>query len=1677
MNTRLPWGSLALIAACALLPTILRGQIIAPPPPQPGTIAMPKNPAPPCDTCYRGFRRYDPAEFRFGAICNVHGQGEVLKDSLHLDFLYTYLGPNNLARIQNPSLWHAYGTNYRVIDSLDKLFYEDLDLHGVNVVYAPGAIRPLADCSDEIESYFAADFDTIHVSDFVHTATADGRDTVPHGWVFGGIFNASTGTVSPTRMAWNPRFTDHGLGGGGFYEAIDSAQLNGTYDLTVAMKAGPFTPLVDSLALLGYAKVYRRVVLGQNDCKCNFYAPVDSLAITRTVYESPTISRPAGTDYKDITFTLRFDPDSVRPADSVRIARASGDTMVALQRNVWVQKFLPPNNVFAAGVEGNDSTAGCPRFCARLLQVLKDSGWVPQQTLDLANPVEESDIYYDVYTTHKVPVTFLRGRMSARTYTLLRKGLFDAFIHRQIDSVFGDTILRRRLERIAISDEQTIHQYKPYMEIGSRIARQLADSNDLRGLYSNPVNWHNSFRITSGDLDTTDIRLMHVLTAQAYVIGADQRIPLFYPNPDRMHDMMTGYTSTALTTYYPAYDIYANGSRVKSRIIAYNTPEDYQAYTAQSQDIARSKVGQLFDAEDVARARFAHIRSIVTPVYNVVQVHGYLASDASGWTGSWAPWRPPTPEEITMESWLCVAMGTDGIVFSDFSFDAAGEFGVMHWLSGDHSKNYDSAMVVGLPWKDSLSGWQLPKMWTGFKDRFNAVKRFTNEFTSNILPAYRTLDRNSTHATISLVPSLQSVPMIDTIYTQRAYRWKDSLGRFQDTTLYDARNETYLEATIFRPRTSNQDSSNWRYLCLVNTRCWPYDSLSYSRYVRDTLSPGSDSVGFGAIDVRKPFIKLKNSTNVLADQFIVEKVGDSTWSRTVSIDSIFALDWLEPGWGAMYRIKPVPILTSKLGTSYNNSIHSVTVPYVTGQNERTIVYERDSIIYMRTLDPGGNLSSEIMVSDSADTESFDGRRAAYNMNPAIGVTHFVDDDDHIHNHYLVVWEHHDSTMSQASVEGKLYDESLTPDAPARVQGISNTFNLPDLDMLGIRLTPAVVGVDRHLVGTSNAGFDDGFVVAWASPRKQIEACFIRNSLARSTTISDFATPIEIKFNLDSTCQFPTLAFARTDHGQYNVDQAVHLAYQQGPANGKHYIMYTQLRLQDLDTTATSSTPRNLAVHNTEHVSYGLQACDFLHPSIAADSARIGVAFEMHGSSSTVALRFRDTFGLNAAWQTPVYKWGRYDQFIGSYPVQLTGTKNYEYPSLVHFPAVAKDPLRRDTLGGLCWHWTNVPANRRFRQLLYRYGRTSAQDLPDGQFPTMTLAPYADTFATAFDASSLLFRGTDSSRVSGTRPSGGSAWYFPAYLENTPLRPSPLFSSTAAGRIYSSYRVFPYLSVYPEDECGKARIDVGLQFPSVQGTAPKQPALPPSFFQTPTQGNTLITSLAAASEIARTSVFEASTDTISVERIIAGSDSLLSWLNDPEYNPIGTPPADIKVLTELVRTSDSAVIWHSDTISARTIGADVWDNIVNVPVPDVASPGTNVFIRLRSIVSDSLLYSLGGSFQFIEDTTDPALNKIRRLSTKEGPAITGNESAIRLRVVPNPLHNTGELRINVREPAELKLTIYDVLGRVVRRLLPATLKEAGEFAIPIDMNGLPNGIYTIRAESESAKAATKFSMVR
>lgn len=1394
----------------------------------------------------------------------------------------------------------------------------------------------------------------------------------------------------------------------------------------------------------------------------------------------------------------------------------------------------------------------------------------------LMNDLYNSDLSVSFYSTRRVPITFLRTRVNQDLYDHLRAGrLDDDIIEPSVARMESDDTLRRILGRLAYSDETFFHKYRGDGEVARRIQKYMHLHGDTTQLWCNPPSNFEAFRVLVEDLGHTDYRTVHLIARQDYTqIGNYfDRLPIYYVDPDSMDNFST------TKTFRPVVRINDAHPHDTVNMILPNTTAAYDAYTKLRQfggsDSATgvgicSGWGSYLDsktshgtgygatittlARAVDAAKFRFPQSGPPPqVWNSIQGMGWRVVQDASKVGNdtaaiYTPWasRPPTPPEMTAQAWLSLNCFVDGLVWTDAQIDAP-NWGYVNIVSGKPTSNYSSWIpetYIGPTHGDTLKVLQ-PKMWTGFLDRYDAVVRVGNEIRRLDSIVHLT-DMTFHQEQMSVHDTMQTfggMPFIDTLMAEHSVRHDtDANGKpvFGPTSTYDARNETYIELSRFEPgsRDTLGTKQHASYYIVTNRRTWPIDNRHYGSLARDY---GSDTIGFGAIDVRRPHLRMKNGSNVLVDSFLIEKVGhEQEWaSRYVGVDDTVSLDWLEPGWGAMYRVSPVYARISQYGTFANNAVHSENPSTDAVKRDRIMVYERDSAVWLRVMDTSGLISKEWLVSDAADTVMKPGangkrKRVANNFTPAIAVMRndsSIAGTSHSDLSCMVVWERRDST-NKASVE-LMYVDTL----PTRKRGMPSEITRHRLASARtllkswMQLSPAIVGVEK------------GYVVAWASPVGDgIEVIAVNDPPSPGQAQIDFrdtSTTVHAKFRDpvsgpvfwpgDTVAQFPTLAYRRNydstrtnggtiyapenpkDRGQsiLGIDtirqyHQVHLAYQQGARNNTSWkIMYNTIGVNyNLDLDANPYIPE-IFVSKTEEVSSNIGACQYRHPSIAVDSALVGVAFESWVSTSSIVLRFRDTVGLRRQqpirWRTPYYRWGDLNM-VQRAVIPTRALRAYGWPSATQVPGLRKNQLLNVPEGSIVWQWTNAPNNRKNRSVFYRYGDGGLDTtLVDSRDPTMVLqSNLVASRKDAFRTSSIFHRGKDSLKFIAHRAWGDSAAYYPAFVVNTPLVPNATFRQEKNNgiAIVGTYNVIARAdAMWSPCSTPIGTIRAGILLPKLPPTTlrrfdsvehdPPLPVPPPPFDEWPVPPTFFpvvprpfdgLKTLDDGAQLARTGDFRAGSASLTIRRVLMGSDSMVPWLNTLPYDTVSGIRPDIYFGMQLVRARDGHVLWMGDTISARRLGYDTIDGGVNVPVAMYAPADTVVYVRLFAAASPEVSCTVSGGFEFVEDESGAIPISLSR----EAPIqdVQRAEGSITVSMLPNPVRSDmGEVHMLLGGEGMASIDIVDLSGNVVARLPDIGSRGAGEYVVPVYLGDLSNGVYFLDVRMGARRGTVKFVVAR
>ena len=1723
----------------------------------------------PCDTCYKNYVYNN--DFIIG------GHNVPLIDEFHdlftLEFSqhYTGSGWEDLARLDTTvyiywkaDINHPWGgvwqpdpvlaqvgsdiddtTKYLGL-GLRKMTLEKALARGMKLIYHPNYIPEMTKEGGNIrESYYVQPYGFQPFRFLQNPNSVSGTDSAKRANLHaltGGFYWSYTVPASVTPdtvfMAGRPDYLDAAARAEKAY-LYDSAGVPRKLEwLSIGFA---LNTKVDSLndeeipdsAVIAYADVYVRDILGQESCRCHIMKPFTRIEITKEWFldvvdkgRDLQAINDNGAVYYDIDTLIDFSSvwDNVTtglhwPEEGVMktFYHENGDTLL-LEGSVWCDSLL----LQRLRLPASDSLH------------LPPGSWKDPQYADASK-----GLTFRFYTTRIVPISFLRSRVATPHFINVREGVYDSLIRYAVNGVYADSRIDSLVGRIGVGDESGTATMRVQAIMSSKVQRFMAEhpigKDRPKPLWHNPAHGFDEFRLYMGDFDSTEYRPIHMAARQQYRFNSGDPIPMYYGNLDSMSAKARDTMFKFLEEDRRRWDYHrnTNGYRwdtARHRVIVGTHRDDYLYYREciQEGSLGRYKDKDSINAflhsplvkgvsklSDVFREsyadRFPHIPK--TPVWNVVQTHGFVPHNAYkdgnkdfiGFGGS----RIVTPEEIAVQAWLSMNCGANGMVFGDLQLDGA-TFGLgSFWMdSSKREMNYGRLRQTNYSERaDEFPNKYVEDMWLGLGDRRAAMLETIKELRYiDTVVGWKYLVENRQQMTVfDTVQSFDELLFVEEVRTERAKQHDysiDSLGvwTFNGSDTFDVREETFMEATVFRadPSSIHGTVEGERFLLLTNRLTWPVDTLTYSSAsvtlfnTTHTWFP-TDSVGLGAIDVRRPVVILTNNTDYLADSVEIERIASSgSWTDTVAFGDTITLDWQLPGRGAMYRLRPLLSLIGKYGTAYNNAVRSENPSKPNSAKDRLLVYERDSVIYMRTVDSTGHWSREEMISDPDDTVLVSGQRTASNFFPSLAVSRGGS------GFTRLIWER--DSAGYRSVETLLFPVS-------GVSGGNVTYYL-DNDLVHRQrienagswtaswaMTPAIVAVD-------DASGVAGYVISWADETKGVNVSLLREipdwtnkelirnsdsvsvrqvrSIGYSTEVSQYPTLANVKqeaiVSFGTNNQFgiagltpPIIPVEQLPTELQNLQSPakvtqVHLAYQQGDGlDGEGERIY----YHPLGVTfgATASAQPGLWVGLDEEVSKKISACSFEHPSIATDSLRVGVAFEVlegNGQQTSVGLRFRDTVGVNGftgqplqSWETYLYRWVN---TIERRPLLGTWQSDCIRPSLTHFPSMDSTTLWDQAEGGLTWYNVDGPESRYYPQMLYRYGWEVPRDVGDGKDPSMTLVPLIEE--DPFEQTSIFHRAGDSSNVRALNNEGDTVDHYPARFINSPGNPfETVFASlpgshgiVATGKGSYGYRDCDILS--PVDHF----FEWGLVFEGthhsgdddrhVTGDPPNpttEPGLPPRFFERPIDGKTIISDEADAQEVVRTSVFTAGSSPVYVRRLATAGDSLTSYFDTFAWDTERNVAANVWTVLELVRASDSVVLWRGDTISARTIstqGSTV-DGTVEIPSHISTTEGELLWVQMRCFKSSSILSDIQSGFTFYNiDGSTPSQKRSSPWQREEIDLTVETSASLSLHVVPNPATDRAEVQVFIQEEGTVEVSVWSVLGEPLA-VLPTIVSAGSE----------------------------------
>ena len=151
------------------------------------------------------------------------------------------------------------------------------------------------------------------------------------------------------------------------------------------------------------------------------------------------------------------------------------------------------------------------------------------------------------------------------------------------------------------------------------------------------------------------------------------------------------------------------------------------------------------------------------------------------------------------------------------------------------------------------------------------------------------------------------------------------------------------------------------------------------------------------------------------------------------------------------------------------------------------------------------------------------------------------------------------------------------------------------------------------------------------------------------------------------------------------------------------------------------------------------------------------------------------------------------------------------------------------------------------------------------------------------------------------------------------------------------------------------------------------------------------------------------------------------------------------------TGEAPIVCEVGTLTDVTVDGEV------ATVTVVVDPGSEAELELTASATSS---SFDGFLPNNSAVVSTAATSVGVEATEEA-----FPTAVTLGVpYPNPARGVATFRWGVPRPADVRLRVYDLLGREVMRVLEGTTAEAGWHTLELDVRSFASGVYFVRLES-------------
>lgn len=185
-------------------------------------------------------------------------------------------------------------------------------------------------------------------------------------------------------------------------------------------------------------------------------------------------------------------------------------------------------------------------------------------------------------------------------------------------------------------------------------------------------------------------------------------------------------------------------------------------------------------------------------------------------------------------------------------------------------------------------------------------------------------------------------------------------------------------------------------------------------------------------------------------------------------------------------------------------------------------------------------------------------------------------------------------------------------------------------------------------------------------------------------------------------------------------------------------------------------------------------------------------------------------------------------------------------------------------------------------------------------------------------------------------------------------------------------------------------------------------------------------------------------------------------------PAGTPTDPIVDLNDGFSDSEKKAALKAGTQQTSVNGADV--SAVVASGPYILNP--------QATLTTGFVYAFGNNLAELKSQIQSARQQIPFTVSPTGVVISNKipDETELLQNAPNPFSDDTVIRLNLSEDADVKLTMYDVLGREVDVLRDERM-QAGEYFIPFNPNNLSSGVYFMRLVTDQKTETISITYIK